>query len=210
VHLAPNDAAATAALRLGAPIAVATEPVVAPGFRPAARGEQAAAREKFGLPQGERLALVVSGSWGVGQVEETTRDVAASGAAHPVVVCGRNEALRDRMRGTGAALVFGWIDDMAALMRACDVVVQNAGGLTTLEALATRLPVLTYRCLPGHGRANARVLDEIGLVPWIADGPALARALTTAAGTALPRGDDPTRLLAWLAAPASRAKATAA
>jgi UDP-N-acetylglucosamine:LPS N-acetylglucosamine transferase len=189
---------------------VSAEPVVAPGFRPAALGEQAAAREKFGLPPGERLALVVSGSWGVGQVEQITRDVAASGAALPVVVCGRNEALRDRLRGTGTARVFGWIDDMPALMRACDVVVQNAGGLTTLEALATGLPVLTYRCLPGHGRANARILDEIGLVPWIADAPALARALTTATKTALPRGDDPARLLAWLATPAQRAEVNAA
>jgi UDP-N-acetylglucosamine:LPS N-acetylglucosamine transferase len=45
--------------------------------------------------------------------------------------------------------------------------VQNAGGLTTSEALASGLPVLTYRCLPGHGRANAQVLDADGTVPWV-------------------------------------------
>jgi UDP-N-acetylglucosamine:LPS N-acetylglucosamine transferase len=73
---------------------------------------------------------------------------------------------------------------MPELMRACDVVVQNAGGLTTSEALASGLPVVTYRCLPGHGRSNAAVLDADGTVPWLrtpADlAPGLARALATA------------------------------
>jgi UDP-N-acetylglucosamine:LPS N-acetylglucosamine transferase len=63
------------------------------------------------------------------------------------------------------------------------VVVQNAGGLSTSEALASGLPVVTYRCLPGHGRSNAAVLDTDGTVPWLrtpADlAPGLARALAT-------------------------------
>jgi UDP-N-acetylglucosamine:LPS N-acetylglucosamine transferase len=100
-------------------------------------------------------------------------------------------------------LVFGWVDDMPALMRACDVVVQNAGGLSTLEALASGLPVITYRCLPGHGRANARVLDEIGLVPSVADPTALAQALRTAPPAGLPAGEDPAALLARLATSAA-------
>jgi UDP-N-acetylglucosamine:LPS N-acetylglucosamine transferase len=199
LHIAPNRYSAAAARHLGAPLAAATRPVVAPGFRPAASGEQDRAREQFGLARGERLALVVSGSWGVGEVEDITADVAATGAAQPVVVCGRNDALRQRLGRAGVPLVFGWVDDMPALMRACDVVVQNAGGLTTLEALASGLPVITYRCLPGHGRANARILDEIGLVPSVADPTALAQALRTAPPASLPAGEDPAALLARLA-----------
>src|SRR5438067_5838576 len=197
LHVAPNQHAAAAARRLGAPLAEAAKPVVAPGFRPAKPGERDHARDAFGLARDERLALVVSGSWGVGEVEDITGDIAATGAAHPVVVCGRNDALRDRLRTAGVSRVFGWVDDMPSLLRACDVVVQNAGELTTLEALATGLPVLTYRCLPGHGRTNARVLDEIGLVPNVTRAE-LGPALRTPRATALPAGDDPAALLATL------------
>jgi UDP-N-acetylglucosamine:LPS N-acetylglucosamine transferase len=124
------------------------------------------------------LALVVAGSWGVGQVEQSAADLAASGEALPVVVCGRNDALRRRLRAAGHPHVLGWVDNMAELIRACDVVVQNAGGLTASEALASGVPVLTYRCLPGHGRTNAAALDTDGIVPWIRSRDDLARALT--------------------------------
>jgi UDP-N-acetylglucosamine:LPS N-acetylglucosamine transferase len=166
-------------------------------FRPATAAERARARQQLGLPVAERLALVVAGSWGVGQVRETAHDVAASGAAVPVVVCGRNTALRDQLVAAGYPHVYGWVEDMPRLMHAVDAVVQNAGGLTTSEALATGLPVFTYRCLPGHGRANATVLDRIGVVPWIHTAGDLAAALASArpsAAAALP-AEDPIPLL---------------
>lgn len=201
LHIAPNRHAAAAARALGAGTAEVARPLVAPGFQPAGPGERDRARDRFGLARHERLALVVAGSWGVGEVEDITEDVAATGAAQPVVVCGHNDALRDRLRQLGVSGVFGWVDDMPSLMRACDVVVQNAGGLTTLEALATGLPVLTYRSLPGHGRANARVLHEIGLVPSVSKAE-LGHALRTARPAGLPAGDDPAGLFAALARPA--------
>ncbi|MFG2969829.1 UDP-N-acetylglucosamine--N-acetylglucosamine transferase, partial [Streptomyces sp. NPDC048288] len=70
---------------------------------------------------------------------------------------------------------------MPGLMHACDVLVQNAGGLTSLEAFAAGLPVASYRCIPGHGQTNAAALDEAGLAVWIRDpaglGPVLAELL---------------------------------
>jgi Glycosyl transferases group 1 len=92
----------------------------------------------------------------------------------PVVVCGRNDALRARLTDAGHLYVFGWVDNVSELIRACDVVVQNAGGLSASEALASGVPVLTYRCLPGHGRKNAAVLDAEQTVPWIQSPPAVA------------------------------------
>ena len=56
----------------------------------------------------------------------------------------------------------GWVSDMAALMAASDVEVQNAGGLSSLEARQSGLPVVTYRSLPGHGTTNNSGLDEAG------------------------------------------------
>lgn len=189
--VAPNETAAGQVRRWGGRQAVVARPLVAPEFRPSRSwAERIRSRAMFGLPEGQRLALVVSGSWGVGKVESIAADVAASGQAMPVVVCGRNERLRERLTKAGFPFVFGWVESMPELMRACDVVVQNAGGLSTCEALATGLPVLTYRCLPGHGRANAAVLDAEGTVPWVRRredlAPALARALTAADRTETP------------------------
>jgi UDP-N-acetylglucosamine:LPS N-acetylglucosamine transferase len=93
------------------------------------------------------------------------------------VVCGRNEALAERLRAQGVEHVFGWVDDMPGLMAAADVMVQNAGAASTLEAFASGLPVATYRCLPGHGRANAEVLDDAGLAVWVREPGDLAGVL---------------------------------
>ncbi|HEV7933762.1 MAG TPA: glycosyltransferase [Actinomadura sp.] len=166
-HLALHPVAAVQALRLGAADVRVAAPAVRPAFRPAESAlERDAARLRFGLPEEGPLALVVAGSWGTGDIVATARDLAESGPATPVVVCGRNEALRKAVTRSGTGPALGWVDDMPALMRACDVVVQNAGGLSSLEALATGLPVVSYRCLPGHGSTNAAALDEAGWAPW--------------------------------------------
>jgi UDP-N-acetylglucosamine:LPS N-acetylglucosamine transferase len=192
LHIAPNEVAQEQASRLGAPWTIVAEPVVAPGFRPVTgEPERAHLRRRFGLPVDARLALVLSGSWGVGQVERIAADIAASGVAEPVVVCGRNDALRAKLAQARVGQVFGWVKEMPELMRACDVVVQNAGGLTTYEAMASGLPVLTYRCLPGHGRANAGVLDAVGAVPWVRDQADLPEALNWA--ITLARKENPVR-----------------
>jgi UDP-N-acetylglucosamine:LPS N-acetylglucosamine transferase len=167
VHLAPGRATAAQARMHRGARTVAVSPIVDPSFRPArARFEVALARRQLGLPADERLAMVVAGSWGVGDVEATARDIAASGTAVPVVVCGRNEALRRRLNDSGTAIALGWVDAMPALLRAADVVVHNAGGLSSMEAMASGVPVISYRCLPGHGTANAGVLAQAGLSPW--------------------------------------------
>jgi UDP-N-acetylglucosamine:LPS N-acetylglucosamine transferase len=123
---------------------------------------------------------VVAGSWGVGDIDGTVRDLAAGGAVTPVVVCGNNEGLRRRLAHAGPAIVRGWIDDMPSLFRAADVVVHNAGALSCLEALACGVPVISYRCLPGHGVANAAALRKTGLSPWPRNPGALAVAVRAA------------------------------
>ena len=67
------------------------------------------------------------------------------------------------------------------------MVVQNAGGLTSLEAMASGVPVLSYRCLPGHGITNAAALDEAGLAVWIREESRLAPVLAaTLANASVP------------------------
>jgi UDP-N-acetylglucosamine:LPS N-acetylglucosamine transferase len=167
-HMAVHAIPAEQARAQGAAAVTVTGPVVNPAFTPATPAERrAAARARFGLPERDWLALLVAGSWGVGSVREAATEILNTGIAVPVVVCGRNGGLRDRLRQDGIGHAFGWVDDMPGLMRACDIVVQNAGGLSSLEAFASGLPVASYRCIPGHGRANAAALEEAGLAAWI-------------------------------------------
>jgi hypothetical protein len=62
---------------------------------------------------------------------------------------------------------------------------------------------VTYRPLPGHGRANARVLDDAGLAPWATDRADLARHLhaQAARGRTEYRFSDPADLILGQNAP---------
>ncbi|GAA2006380.1 MGDG synthase family glycosyltransferase [Catenulispora subtropica] len=178
LYVAPHAVTAGQAVECEAARVAVARPLVSQRFARRTRYEQAAARAKFGLDGADKpLALLLGGSWGVGDIAETASDLAASGVVTPVVVCGRNEALRQRLRAAGLPYVFGWVGDMATLMAACDVMVQNAGASSTLEAFATGLPVATYRSLVGHGRTNAAMLDEAGLAVWIRSAEELPGAL---------------------------------
>jgi UDP-N-acetylglucosamine:LPS N-acetylglucosamine transferase len=178
-HLALHEIPAEEAARLGARGVRVSGPAVSPTFHPSTTGRRSA-RARFGLPAHAPLALVVAGSWGVGDIESTVDDIARCGLVTPVVACGRNDALRERLTRTGTAIALGWTDDMPMLVRSCDVVVQNAGGLSSLEALASGVPVVTYRCLPGHGLTNAQALDEAGWAVWIRTPQELSAGLKSA------------------------------
>jgi UDP-N-acetylglucosamine:LPS N-acetylglucosamine transferase len=176
-HTAVHDVAAAQARVLGAAQVVTVDPAVDPRFHRRTPASRDAARAKFALPAHGALALLVGGSWGIGEFDETVREVTATGAARCVVVCGQNDDLRRRLLEQGVEHVLGWVDEMPDLMHACDVLVQNAGGMTVYEARACGLPVLTYRTLPGHGATNAQALDEAGTAPWVRDADDLRDAL---------------------------------
>ncbi|MGW4568404.1 glycosyltransferase [Streptomyces sp. NPDC004561] len=177
VHLAAHAVPAAQARTAGARDVRVCGPVTDPRFRPCDTERRARARAAFGLPEQAPLALLVAGSWGVGPVRQVARELRDCGAAVPVVVCGRNEALAEQLRADGIEYAYGWVDDMPGLMHAADVLVQNAGGLTSLEAFASGLPVASYRCIPGHGLTNAAALDEAGAAVWIRDAGDLKAAL---------------------------------
>lgn len=180
-HLAIGPTAMEQAKALDARSVYPCAPAVPPTFRPVrSSAERAWARNRLGLPLDQPIALVVAGSWGVGEIEQTAADVMGTGLALPVVACGRNDALRHRIERAGTGLALGWVNDMPDLLRASDVVVQNAGGLTSLESLASAVPMITYRPIPGHGLANAAALQDAGLAPWVHDPGELSGALRTA------------------------------
>lgn len=172
-HLTVTRATAADAARYGVR-ARATGPLAAPAAR---RRTRAAVREELGLPPAAPVALISAGSLGMGSVHRSVQDLIEHPDLRVVVLCGRNDRLRRRLARLPRVVALGWRDDVPALMGACDVLVHNAGGLSLTEALAVGLPAITYLPIPGHGRANADVLDRAGVAPWPRDVDGLAAAV---------------------------------
>src|SRR6266567_3045713 len=151
-------------------VVVCTHPfVAAPPISPVFQQcDQGAARDSLGLRSGAFMVLVTGGAWGVGTLAAAVAALLELGERIQVVaVCGRNQALRRRLEALGeprSRLVpLGFVGIMPQLMAAADVVVTNAGGVTSLEAFASARPVLLFDPIAGHGRANAAMMEQAGL-----------------------------------------------
>ncbi len=161
-HLAVSEISAQTAESRGGKDAVARGPLVSDRFREV-EYDRDAVRTNLGLAPDARAVLVVAGSWGVGDVIATVEAIGHSGEFHPITVCGRDEDLKAELEARGYGTVIGWTDEMPALMTAADALVENAGGLTCMEAFAVGLPVITFRPIAGHGKDNAETMAKAGV-----------------------------------------------
>jgi 1,2-diacylglycerol 3-beta-galactosyltransferase len=102
-----------------------------------------------------------------------------------VVVCGRNDALRQRVQRLPAHLslrALGFVENIGELMRAADVLVTKAGGLTLAEAFCSHVPVVVQDILPGQEAGNLEyVLDQQAVV-FAPDPAALERIIHELSG----------------------------
>ncbi len=192
LHLVPSRASLTLAARAGGRVLAARLPV---GVRPRTSAGRAAARAALGVPADAFVALIVGGAGGIGDLQAAAR-CARMADVHAVVVTGTNAALRRRLErrfaGDTRLRVLGWAADMPGLLAAADCLIQNAGGMTCLEALALGVPVLLFRPIPGHGSLNARVMARAGVARWARSDREL-RALLGAAARRDPADPAPQR-----------------
>ncbi|MET9803227.1 galactosyldiacylglycerol synthase [Streptomyces sp. NPDC006368] len=195
--------------------AVAPGPVVPPAFHGASPSPGAFAGAPARADEGRPPVLLSAGAWGVGDELLGTAGALAAHGFLPVLLCGRDERLRRRAARLPGVLALGWVDDMPGLMAAARVLVDNAAGQTSVQALAARLPVIGYRPIPGHGAVGVREMAAEGLTEYAYDlGDLLARAARlvrpgpgrdrrTELGAAVFR-DDAARLVAELAEAGAR------
>jgi 1,2-diacylglycerol 3-beta-galactosyltransferase len=97
-----------------------------------------------------------------------------------VVVCGRDAALRRRVDGLRRAAgvevrALGFVDGIGRLMRAADLVVTKAGGVSLAEAFCCRAPVVVADLLAGQEQGNLRYALQWGAVAYAGSPAALAR-----------------------------------
>ena len=210
LHLAVSEDSARAAERRGALTAVGTGPLVGEHFRGPQRS-RTETRHSLGIAEEDRVALVVAGSLGFGAVQTMVRGITDCGDYHVIAVCGTNAKLETTLlQGGRCGTIVGWTDEMPDLMGASDVLVENAGGLTAMEAFAAGLPVVTYQP-DRRARARQRPHDEprpgqpvrpnpaeLALALDEVTKPGASREALVAAGSAL-FADDPARRILDLA-----------
>jgi processive 1,2-diacylglycerol beta-glucosyltransferase len=194
LNLAIHDGPAQMAnQRTGRP-AIACGPVVSSRFAPEQLPDRSRSRQSLGLGPDHRAVLVVAGSWGVGDIRTTWNAIAGDGRFTPVVVCGHDQRLHDRVSDlarthAGDSVVLGWTEDMPALMAACDALVENAGGLTSLEAMRAGLPVVSFQPIAGHGKENTAGMARAGVSRLASDPQGLTQALETVTAPGPSRDD---------------------
>jgi UDP-N-acetylglucosamine:LPS N-acetylglucosamine transferase len=129
-----------------------------PGFL--APPSRSAARRALGVLDGTKVVAVSGGGWGVGDLSGAARIALTVPDVMVVCLCGRNDALKDRLEtlfaGESRVRVLGFVDDMAALLEGTDVLVHSTAGLTVLEATMLGCRVVSYGWGIGHIRVNNR------------------------------------------------------
>jgi len=133
--------------------------------------ERGAMRRKLGLTADRTIVLLSAGGFGVGPLEHAvTNLLELQCPSEIVVICGRNEELRQRLEaladeragGRNTLTVVGYTTEMDEYMSAADVLVGKPGGLTTSEALAKGLLLVIVNPIPGQEERNSDHLLEQG------------------------------------------------
>jgi UDP-N-acetylglucosamine:LPS N-acetylglucosamine transferase len=159
--------------------------VIKPSFYDLPPVDRAAAREALGLDPSRATAVVMFGGQGSQQMLRIARELTD---VQMLLLCGRNEPLARQLRALprrAPHAVFGFTDDVPAVMRLGDFFIGKPGPGCLSEAVHLGLPVITWRnawTMPQE-RYNAQWVREqgVGLVV-----PSLAR-LPQAAGEMIER-----------------------
>ena len=149
-------------------------------------GEKKALRLTLGLEAERMTALLVGGGEGMGPVGEIACAAAARLAADGrdsqlVVICGRNEGLRQELSAhlwPVPVRVEGFVQNTPEWMAASDCVVTKAGPGTIAEALVCGLPILLTGFIPGQEEGNVPFVTENGVGTYSEDPSQIAAILS--------------------------------
>lgn len=125
-------------------------------------------REKWGIEPGQQVILYFSGAWGFGSVREKIKaiDKAVENCVI-VIICGNNARLAKyfqskRLHHRNRKIILGYIDYVAEMMALADLIITKAGGLSVMEALTMKRPILISEIVPGQEEPNARFVESMG------------------------------------------------
>jgi UDP-N-acetylglucosamine--N-acetylmuramyl-(pentapeptide) pyrophosphoryl-undecaprenol N-acetylglucosamine transferase len=145
------------------------------------------ARERFGIPAGERCLLVIGGSQGARSINLAAIDAFAERDGrdfHVVHVSGRRDFGELQARLAAAPhpdryTLLAYEPDLGDGLAACDLVLGRSGG-SIFELTAAGRPAILVpypHATAGHQRTNAAWMAEAGAATVIADGELTAERL---------------------------------
>lgn len=132
-------------------------------------------RDRLGLPQDKTIVVALAGAY-LPQPYVRFRDTLdkllpylhSCPSMHFVFVAGNDKTYARHMRqqcdeyGLKNATVLEYVDGMAALMAASDLVICKSGGLTVTECLCAQVPMILLGRAYGQENANVRMLTSTG------------------------------------------------
>ncbi|ALK08742.1 MGDG synthase family glycosyltransferase [Blastochloris viridis] len=187
----PTERAAAAAVKAGRPRATIHAcglPVRATFAE--APSDRAEARAAFGMVPNLPAVLVMGGGDGIGPVGDIVRALAGAlgqgrALGQVVVVCGRNSKLKNELAADtwpAPVTVLGFVDQMAELMHASDLLVTKAGPGTIAEATICGLPILFSGFIPGQEEGNVDYVVDHGGGLFVKDPAVIARTVVALFG----------------------------
>ena len=141
---------------------------VSPRFpSPVSREE---AREALGIDPGTRVYLCMSGGVGCGNMSRLCACLAEAEEERGwriFVLTGRNagmrEAVESRFAGDERITAVPFTREVPLWMRAADVMISKAGGLSSTEAAVAGIPLVHLMTIPGCETKNAAFFEERGM-----------------------------------------------
>lgn len=123
---------------------------------------------KLGIQPNMFTVLLMTGSFGLGPLEEIAQDI--STVAQVLVVCANNRALFSRLqkKNLNNVKVFGFINNAEELMAVSDIIITKPGGSSIAELINMELVPIFISAIPGQERENIRILASccaIGYAP---------------------------------------------
>lgn len=152
--------------------------------------DKRAMRDAFDLPQDKQVVLALAGALlpkPYQRFREALDDILPAlgdlSAMHLVIVAGKDDAYRAHLElelrkyDLDNVEVFGYVNDMAGLMAASDLVVCKSGGLTVTECLCAETPMVLVGKAYGQEKINTRMLTSASAALCVTTPRELADAL---------------------------------
>lgn len=120
----------------------------------------------------ELTITIMSGSEGSGVIRTVARELLHGTDAHVNVICGRNKALRKRLKKAftkkyfGRVNVMGFVECIQDVMLESDILIMRASPNSVMEAVALNKPVILFGQLAGQELHNPQMLEKHGLAKY--------------------------------------------
>ena len=130
---------------------------------------RAAARAALGLPPDAKIYLIMTGGIGCGDALGLCEKLLKLPDDETLlcVLAGRSQELLDalnaRYQGDPRVCALPFTDQVSCYMRAADVLLSKAGGISSAEAAVVNVPLVHTMMIPGVETRNARFFSELGM-----------------------------------------------